>query len=272
MHATASVAGEALTSFLSHDVSLSPARRGSTEGCDSAAFGFSYAVFLRCRLPSVSIFGGFGARSCPHNQGVLVEGEVYLCPPSPAVWVSELLCVGLSRCCDCSDSSSEGYVGLDAFACVPVVVDAFPEDFREGLEHVVWGRAICCVFRVTPSAYMSRVRSVGGLDPPSSRRSRSCPSRVSAIPSSFCIRAHSACMRLMISPSRQSVSLRVRPTVCLASITPGRLLAMPPCSGGRTNIATAWPSVSCHARLRISPHWSESVSRSTYRHAVRGLL
>eukprot|EP00961_Rhodomonas_salina_P229736 3104711-Rhodomonas_salina.1 len=63
MHATASVAGEALTSFRSHDVSLSPARRGSMGSCESAAFGLSYAVFMRCRLPIAFTFGGLGACS-----------------------------------------------------------------------------------------------------------------------------------------------------------------------------------------------------------------
>eukprot|EP00961_Rhodomonas_salina_P269760 3644514-Rhodomonas_salina.1 len=112
MQATASVAGEALTSFLSHDVSLSPACRGATEGCDSAVFGFSYTVFMCLRLPSVSIFGRF-----------------YLRPPTPAVWVAELWYEGLSSCSNSSDSGSEGYVRLDAITCVPVVVDAFPDYF-----------------------------------------------------------------------------------------------------------------------------------------------
>eukprot|EP00961_Rhodomonas_salina_P277916 3755261-Rhodomonas_salina.1 len=137
MHATVSVAGEALTSFLSHYVSLSPACRGATEGCDSAVG--RYRVDLGTQVHF---------HQCPRNQGVLIEGEVYLCPPSPAVWVSELQYVGLSSCSNRSDGSSEGYVGLDAVTCVPVVVDAFPDYFREGLEHVVWGRAIRCVFWV----------------------------------------------------------------------------------------------------------------------------
>eukprot|EP00961_Rhodomonas_salina_P298733 3938332-Rhodomonas_salina.3 len=123
-----------------------------------------------------------------------------------------------------------------------------------------------------PVLYISRVKRVGGCLPPSSSRSKSCPSRISWMPRVWRMVFHSSFMRAMSSQSRLAVSFSTSPIVCLANVAPGRDSATPPCWGGRMNMATGCPSVRRHAHLSSNPHWSRRVSRSTYCHAVRGPL